>query len=561
MASKLTRADRAIVRLADGTVKQQNLLTGTEVWTVPGRGNRPLSAPHADRNPIDHEADGHHCAFCSGRYLETPPEKSRLVRHEDGTWEQLDALGADQLTDTVAEFRRIPNLFEIVSYNYWHLNHGHVPSEEDRRRMAHYLASDAGYEHVMNVVRARMLASGMSEGEFAATSETARLQAANGFFSGGHDLIIGRRHYVDGATEAHQLAGSGTLTPEEHAQYTAYTARSMRDLYDLDPAVRYVATFQNWLRPAGASFDHLHKQLVAIDDLSVQTEAELERLRAQPDIYDQIFTVAATRKLLIAQNEHAVALAGFGHRFPGIAIWPLGQAANPWEVSPEAMRGISDILHAAHAATGVEVPANEEWYHRPPTVSTPMRWRILLKWRISTLAGFEGGTRIYLNTIDPWKVVERTVPRLLELRDRGLIAQNEHAVALDGFGHRFPGIAIWPLGQAANPWEVSPEAMRGISDILHAAHAATGVEVPANEEWYHRPPTVSTPMRWRILLKWRISTLAGFEGGTRIYLNTIDPWKVVERTVPRLLELREAGLIAPMRIGEECKVSPAMLRG
>ena len=422
MASKLTRADRAIVRLADGTVKQQNLLTGTEVWTVPGRGNRPLTAPHADHNPIDHEADGHHCAFCCGRYLETPPEKSRLVRREDGSWEQLDALGADQLGDTVAEFRRIPNLFEIVSYNYWHLNHGHLPSEDDRRRMAHYLASDAGYEHVMNVVRARMLASGMSEGEFAATSETARLQYANGFFSGGHDLIIGKRHFVDGATEAHQLAGSGTLTPEEHEQYTAYTARSMRDLYDLDPAVRYVATFQNWLRPAGASFDHLHKQLVAIDEMSVQTEAELERLRTQPDIYDQIFTVAATRKLLIAQNEHAVALAGFGHRFPGIAIWPLGEPKNPWEVSPEAMRGISDILHAAHAATGVEVPANEEWYHRPPTVSTPMRWRILLKWRISTLAGFEGGTRIYLNTIDPWKVVERTVPRLLELREAGLIA-------------------------------------------------------------------------------------------------------------------------------------------
>ena len=422
MASKLTRADRAIVRLADGTVKQQNLLTGTEVWTVPGRGNRPLAAPRADHDPIDHEAHGRYCAFCSKRYLETPPEKSRLVRHDDGTWEQLDALGADKLSDTVAEFRRIPNLFEIVSYNYWHLNHGHIPSENDRHRMARYLASDAGYEHVMNVVRARMLASGMSEGEFAATSETARLQAANGFFSGGHDLIVAKRHFVDGATEAHQLAGSGTLTPEEHAQYTAYTARSMRDLYDLNPAVRYVATFQNWLRPAGASFDHLHKQLVAIDDLAVQTEAELERLRAQPDIYDQIFTVAATRKLLIAQNEHAVALAGFGHRFPGIAIWPLGQAANPWEVSPEAMRGISDILHAAHAATGVEVPANEEWYHRPPTVSTPMRWRILLKWRISTLAGFEGGTRIYLNTIDPWKVVERTVPRLLELREAGLIA-------------------------------------------------------------------------------------------------------------------------------------------
>ena len=88
MASKLTRADRAIVRLADGTVKQQNLLTGTEVWTVPGRGNRPLAAPRANHEPIDHEAHGRYCAFCSKRYLETPPEKSRLVRRDDGTWEQ-----------------------------------------------------------------------------------------------------------------------------------------------------------------------------------------------------------------------------------------------------------------------------------------------------------------------------------------------------------------------------------------------------------------------------------------------------------------------------------------
>ena len=346
------------------------------------------------------------------------------MRRDDGTWEQLDALSADKLSDTVAEFRRIPNLFEIVSYNYWHLNHGHMPSETNRHRMARYLASDVGYEHVMNVVRARMLASGMSEGEFAATSETARLQAANGFFSGGHDLIVAKRHFVDGATEAHQLAGSGTLTPEEHTQYTAYTARSMHELYGLNPAVRYVATFQNWLRPAGASFDHLHKQLVAIDDLAVQTEAELERLRAQPDIYDQIFTVAATRKLLIAQNEHAVALAGSVIASP---------ASRSGRYTPRATRGRSATRQWLGSPTSCTprtrrpaqtVPANEEWYHRPPTVSTPMRWRILLKWRISTLAGFEGGTRIYLNTIDPWKVVERTVPRL---RERATRASSPHA--------------------------------------------------------------------------------------------------------------------------------------
>ena len=175
MAKELSRTDRAILRLADGTVKQHNLLTGTEVWTVPGRGNRPLSVPHSDPLPIDHSRDGHHCAFCDARYLETPPEKSRLVIDEDGSWREIAGLPAERLSEQVAEFRRIPNLFEIVSYNYWHLNHGHIPSESEHRRMAEYLASPEGYEHIMRVVRARMLASGVSAEEFEAMGDSQKL--------------------------------------------------------------------------------------------------------------------------------------------------------------------------------------------------------------------------------------------------------------------------------------------------------------------------------------------------------------------------------------------------
>ncbi len=413
--------DEAIVRMADGTVKQTNLLSGTEVWTVPGRADRPLPSSLPPANPINWEEKDAWCAFCQRRYLETPPEKSRLV-DKDGDWETLRALSADQLFDTVAQFRRIPNLFEIVSFSYWLLNHDHVPSEGARRRMAEYLASDTGYDHVMNVVKARIRASGVGEEEFERMSESEKLQYANGFFSGGHDVIIARRHYVDGAENGSELAGSGTLTPEEHFQYIRMTVDALENLYQLDPAVKYVVAFQNWLKPAGASFDHLHKQLVAIDQKSVQTVAEIERIRKHPRIYADILQVGATRNLIIAQNEHAVALAGFGHRYPTVAVWPLGPPVNPWEASPEQLRGVSDILHAVHAATGAAVPSNEEWYHRPPSTVTPVRWRILLKWRISTLAGFEGGTRIYLNTIDPWQVHSRTVTRMRELREEGRIS-------------------------------------------------------------------------------------------------------------------------------------------
>ncbi|MDO5034438.1 MAG: DUF4921 family protein, partial [Actinomycetaceae bacterium] len=413
---------KSIERLPDGTVKQTNMLSGTEVWTVPGRGHRPLTVPGTITSPIEPADHGKYCAFCEERYLETPPEKARLVKREDGSWEKLSNLRAEELFDTVAEFRRVPNLFEIVSYKYWHLNHGHKPSEDEYRRMADYLASSTGYDHVMRVVKARLMASGKTLEELAELDDSQLLPEASGFFSGGHDIIIARNHYEPGAEHTGQLASSGTLTPEEHYQYMKLTADAMKDLYSLNENVAYVACFQNWLKPAGASFDHLHKQLVAIDEHSVQTEAELQRLRRDPNIYKKILHTAITRGLLLAQNEHAVAIAGIGHRYPSIAIWPLGKSQNPWEVSDEKMRGVSDLTHAIHAATGAEVPANEEWYHRPPDIASPMRWRLLIKWRISTLAGFEGGTRIYLNTIDPWGVRDRLLPKLKELREQGKIA-------------------------------------------------------------------------------------------------------------------------------------------
>ncbi|NTW40534.1 MAG: DUF4921 family protein, partial [Cellulomonadaceae bacterium] len=63
-----------LVRLADGTVKQVSPLTGTVVWTIPGRANRPLAVPVQERHPVNPGGQDRLCAFCAERYLETPPE-------------------------------------------------------------------------------------------------------------------------------------------------------------------------------------------------------------------------------------------------------------------------------------------------------------------------------------------------------------------------------------------------------------------------------------------------------------------------------------------------------
>ena len=142
-----------------------------------------------------------------------------------------------------------------------------------------------------------------------------------------------------------------------------------------------------------------------------------------------------------------------------------------------------------------------------------------------------------------------------------VIAANEHAVMFAGFGHRYPTVEVYSTSPVGQPWRQTAAELRAVSDLLHAAHAATGPDVPSNEEWHTRPPGVADPMPWRVMLKWRVSTLAGFEGATKINVNTLSPWDVRDRVLARLRELRAAGALADgVRIGADARVRPGALR-
>lgn len=413
-----------LTRLPDGTVKQVNPFSGTQVWTVPGRAFRPLKGITDTPEPI---TNPHHtCAFCEARVLETPPEKARIVRTDPESEEAriLHGTPVDDLAEPW-EFRRIPNLFEIVSFEYWEQNYNYQMPVAASERMERYISDPAGRAHVLAVINQKAKAAHIDPARLEAMSEYDRLLMARGFFAGGHDVIVARRHFIDEATDTSQLASSGTLTPLEHYWYMQLTVDAMHDLYTSNRYAKYVQVFQNWLRPAGASFDHLHKQLVAIDERSVNAQSEAPKVRANPNYYNEAAVdYAGFQNLVIAENKHAVAIAGFGHRYPTLEVWSRSSACQPWEHSPEELRSVSDLVHAMHAATGVDIPSNEEWYSKPIDLDVPMPWRILLKWRVSTPAGFEGGTKIYVNTIDPWALRDRVVPRLLELRAEGKIASN-----------------------------------------------------------------------------------------------------------------------------------------
>ena len=118
---------------------------------------------------------------------------------------------------------------------------------------------------------------------------------------------------------------------------------------------------------------------------------------------------------------------------------------------------------------------------------------------------------------------------------------------------------IWSTSALDQPWRMTHEEIGAVADLLHAMHVAVGPHVPCNEEWHHRPVGVGVPVPWRVNLKLRVSTLAGFEGGTKIYVNTISPAALAARLLPELFRARSAGRIAPMDLGEECEVPRGVL--
>lgn len=409
--------------MPDGTVKQINPFTGNEVWAVPGRASKPsqngigmTEAEHALEG-IDLQAV---CSFCEKRYFEAPPEKSRWIR-SDHEWTEMAALQPEQYFETTAEFRRVANLFEIVTLDYWKKNYGYHPPAHELERMERYIASPIGMKHLADIVAYKLSFSSASHA--AELTEAEILRHSEPFFGGCHELIIARRHFHPDAVSGSDLVSSGELSVEEHGYYFQITVESLREIMLRNRYVRYVSVFQNWLRPAGASFDHLHKQLVGLDEWGASITRQVKMLKDDPNVFNEYgANFAAMYNLVFAENDHAIAFVGIGHRFPTIEIFSKSFNTRPYEHSPEELRGVSDLVHACHAASGPGISCNEEWYYSPVDSIVKMPWHVLIKWRINVTAGFEGGTSIFINPMTPVEMRDRMVPRLYALRDAGAVA-------------------------------------------------------------------------------------------------------------------------------------------
>jgi galactose-1-phosphate uridylyltransferase len=324
------------------------------------------------------------------------------------------------VTEGRCDFRRIANLFEIIPYDYWALNLGFQPSRDRQAWRDEYLADEIGRRHIETLLRSKLKNAGWDSTRLSGLSSMDIRKYSESFFFGSHDLLVASRHYKPNAKMDTDIQSAGDLDPDAHYHYLLAASETACDILAHNPLARYATIFQNWLSPAGASFEHLHKQILGSHRPGPYPEA-LEKVSAEDPLFfnHRFLGPALDQKWLIASNSHAVAVAAFGIAYPALWVFSKSRQSRPWELSTEALKGFSDILHACHAATGSNIPSNEEWVYRPPNSTSPIPFHVTLKWRVNIHAGYEGASGIAISPMGPGELQKHLVDRMKALQSEG----------------------------------------------------------------------------------------------------------------------------------------------
>lgn len=220
--------------------------------------------------------------------------------------------------------------------------------------------------------------------------------------SGIHDVIIEGAEHTRSVTEL-----PGPLMREVLGVYR----QRLNDI-STDPHIANGVIIKNVGRPAGASIEHSHAQLIAPPVLPMILEGELEASRRYfashgAPIHEAILDSERSQKSrLVYDGEEVVVFCPYAPRFPFETWFLPTRPLSHFEQSPDAcLDELAPILQ--RVLSGIEHELNSPPYNYV-THSAPFReqhpyyrWRLEILPRITRVAGFEQATGLYINPISP----------------------------------------------------------------------------------------------------------------------------------------------------------------
>ena len=178
--------------------------------------------------------------------------------------------------------------------------------------------------------------------------------------------------------------------------------------------------FKNSGTAAGASLDHVHSQLVALDFVPPPVAAKLAAPAGGEGAFDRIIDAAEHDRRIVAESADLVALVPPAPRQP-LETWLIPRSPGRWfhAVEPEVVVGLADLLREVVARIERVAPGTQFnwWLHQAPfervggeprgAVPAGWRWHVEIMPRISPLAGFELGTGCHITIMAPAESARR----------------------------------------------------------------------------------------------------------------------------------------------------------
>ncbi len=220
---------------------------------------------------------------------------------------------------------------------------------------------------------------------------------------GHHDVLITRSHTQD--------------FPDLPITHARDLFRAFQDRYLMlmaDSCLAYISMFHNWGPSAGASIYHPHYQMIAIPVVPPDFEHSLKGALAYSKQHSACVHCAMIawerkeKKRIIVENEGAIAFAPFLSR-TGFEVRVFPKRHLPFfEHTPE--RELGYVVEALHAVLkkvkrSLQDPDYNFFIHTAPIKHRKAyenyHWHIEVLPKVNIAAGFELGTGIEINPVDP----------------------------------------------------------------------------------------------------------------------------------------------------------------
>ena len=203
----------------------------------------------------------------------------------------------------------------------------------------------------------------------------------------------------------------------EHVEEVVWAYRERYEAIMRNPQIKYIIIFRNHGKIAGSSLTHPHSQIVAMPVIPQKVWGKLQGVQQYYEyrekcVYcDILQTELRIKERIIAENSSFLAICPYASRSPfQMMILPKNHNAtfagcNRYEMKDLA-RILKDVLMRLSVALG-NPPYNYTLLNSPSDRSDNMfHWHIDIFPRLSTPAGFEIGTGMYINTTMPEMAAE-----------------------------------------------------------------------------------------------------------------------------------------------------------